>query len=230
MPLLDDNLSIWNISFRWSGLNPYSMIYRFYIPNVAKDNIRLLLHAIMSNSLYCKMLQPKVLNKHATPSDQDYLTKVSNARSDYKYDRYLLKSTTIYRSDFAHWCNRSGIPFPDFWFPKDWIIHELNEEDWLIHENPELKDVFQLNLKEDIAITHPSGKRSITNEDVWKPVTIAAKTIWADKKTLPIAEVVRMIKGMDHLKASAFTESAIRKRIASLSPIPGKAGRKPSKK
>ena len=229
MPLMDDNLSIWKISFRWAGLNPDSLIYRLYIPYAVKDNIRVVLHAIMSNSLFCKSLQPKVLNKHSTPSDQDNLTKVTNARADYKYDRDLLEESTIYRSDFAHWCNRSGVPFPEFWFPAGWVIHELTEGDWLIQENPELKDAFQKNNLPTQPIKQ-SGKRHDTLEDVWKPLIASAQTIWSQNKTLPIAEVVRMIKLIPELKASAFSESAIRKRIAVYSPIAGKPGRKPNKK
>ena len=228
MPLLDDNLSIWKISFRWAGLNPDSLKYRLYIPYPVKDNIRVVLHAVMSNNLFCNSLQPKVLNKHATLIDQDYLTKVTNARANYKYDRELLKDSTIYRLDFAHWCKRTGIPFPEFWFPAGWAIHELTEEDWLIHENPELKDAFQ-NSNEPTQLIKLSGKRYDTFEDVWEPLIIAAQTIWSQNKTLLIAEVVRAIKAMPNLKASSFSESAIRKRIAKYSPVPGKPGRKPSK-
>ena len=243
MPLLDDNLSIWKISFRWAGLNPDSLKYRFYIPHNVKDNMRLLLNAIHSNNLFCRGLQPKILFEKSNSRNQNKLNKIHEILSDGPYDRNFMLSHSVWRADFAHWCNRNGMPYPEFWFPIGWTIHELNHLDMLIHENPELKDSFPLKTVEPLqsielpppiqneeAINQSAGKRSITNEEVWKPVTIAAKTIWSDKKTLAIAEVVRMIKGMDHLKASAFTESAIRKRIASLSPVPGKPGRKPRKK
>jgi len=70
MPLLDDNLSIWKISFRWKGLDPDSLKYRLYIPTAVKDNIRLLTQAIITNVLFCQSLKPKVLLAHATSTDQ----------------------------------------------------------------------------------------------------------------------------------------------------------------
>lgn len=52
MPLLDDNLTIWEISFRWAGLDSGSLKYRLYIPTTVKDNIRLLTQAIITNVLF----------------------------------------------------------------------------------------------------------------------------------------------------------------------------------
>lgn len=75
------------------------------------------------------------------------------------------------------------------------------------------------------------GKRAKNTQELWEPVKIAAKTLWAEHGPLPIEDVIRRIKGMSHLKASALSESAIRKRIAELAPpeIRGKPGRKPKK-
>ena len=146
-----------------------------------------------------------------------------------KYDRDFLKAHTIYRSDFAHWCNRSGIPFPEFWFPAGWVVHELNEKDWLAETNPR-KPENTIQVINSEPIQRLSGKRVDAKEEVWKPARVAAQTIWDQEKSLTISDVVRRIKLNTALKASALTESAIRKHIADLSPIPGKAGRKPSKK
>lgn len=52
MPLLDNHLTIWKISFRWAELDPDSLKYRFYIPEAVKDNIRLLLNELMYNTLF----------------------------------------------------------------------------------------------------------------------------------------------------------------------------------
>jgi hypothetical protein len=230
MPLLDDNLSIWKISFRWAGLNPDAIKYRFYIPHVVKDNMRFILSEVIGNGLFCRPLQQKTLFARATPKDEENLTKISHIISDWKYDRRLLKNYSIYRSEFSHWCNRSGIPFPEFWFPTGWTIHELNHIDLLIHENPELKDTFQ-TAKPFTEITKPKqGKRNDASEDIWKPAKIAAQTIWSQNKAISIAGVVQKIKEMPELKASSLSASAIRKQIAHLSPTPGKPGRKPLKK
>lgn len=76
MPLLDDNLSLWNISFRWAGLDPDSIKYRFYIPAAVKDNVRLLTQAIITNVLWCKSLRPDPLlgpDSYNNRGQTDYL-------------------------------------------------------------------------------------------------------------------------------------------------------------
>ena len=77
-----------------------------------------------------------------------------------------------------------------------------------------------------------SGKREDNDQELWKPVRAVAGALWGEKgDTLSIAEAVRRIKRMSHLKASNFTDSAIRKHIADLAPlnVRGKSGRKPKK-
>lgn len=155
--------------------------------------------------------------------------KFYDCYTDVKYDREFLKSHTVYRSDFAHWCSRSGIPLPEFWFPAGWVVHELNEKDQLAETDQRKSENSVVAIKQE-PTQKLSGKRIDANEEIWKPAIIAAKTIWAQDKSLLIADVTRKIKAMPELKASAFTESAIRKRIRFLSPTPGTPGRKPKKK
>lgn len=76
-----------------------------------------------------------------------------------------------------------------------------------------------------------TGKRSDNNQDLWEPVRAVAGALWAEDKSLSIAEVIVRIQRMRHLKASKLTASAIRKHIADLAPpdIRGKSGRKHKK-
>lgn len=229
MPLLDDNLSIWKISFRWAGLDPDSLKYRFYIPEAAKDNIRLILNELMYNTLYCNTLIADEFLSSVTQRDRDNLDLIIRSISHNKYDRFFLQDHAIYRADFAHWCNRSGIPYPEFWFPARWVIHELQEKDRLIGKDN--RTLTKAYLKDEIPpIQNESGKRFDAEESIWKPAKIAAQAIWLQNKDISIAGVIKKIKEMPELKASSFSESAIRKNIAYLSPTPGKPGRKPSKK
>jgi hypothetical protein len=72
-----------------------------------------------------------------------------------------------------------------------------------------------------------TGKRA-ENTARWESVRTAARTIWAQDKSLAIEEVVRRIQKMPHLKMSKLTSSAIRKHIADLAP--GKDAAKPGRK
>lgn len=229
MPLLDDNLTIWKIAFRWAGLNPESLPYHFFIPTEAKDNIRLLLNAILTNTLFCPSLKRDEFLENASKADKYKLTKISECMSDYRYDRDFLQTRTIYRSDFAHWCNRSGIPYPEFWFPPGWVVHELNEKDRLTDVAPRYESAAAIvNLLP--ATDKSSGKRAEATVNIWKPAETVASALWSEDKTLSIAEVIKRIKSMSHLTAASLSETAIRKHIAHLSPVPGKPGRRPTKK
>lgn len=233
MPLTDENLTIWKISFRWAGLNPNAFKYRFYIPHEAKDNMRLLLDAIIKNCLFCNSLKQNDLYEPRHKHDQANMDNLYDVITDKRYSRTFLNGHTISRSDFAHWCNRESIPYPEFWFPPGWAVHELNAKDWLLHHNPDLVDSYiqkdEPTTTEETSTTNKKNNLS-SSENLWEPTITAAKTIWSQDKKLSIAEVIKKIKNMSHLKASAFSESAIRKHIAKHSPIPGKPGRKPAKK
>jgi len=229
MPLLDESLSLWKISFRWAGLDPDAFKYRFYIPVAVKDNIRLILNELMYNTLFCRSLQADEFLSKATERDRDNLDKIIRSISHNKYDQPFLQGHVIYRADFAHWCNRSGIPFPEFWFPAGWVIYELHEKDRLEGADTRPRPTSNLGAKE-LPIQKTRGKRVDADEGIWKPAIIAAQTLWSQDTSLTIAEVVRIIKAMPELKAASFSEVAIRKRIRPLSPFPGKPGRKPSKK
>ena len=98
----------------------------------------------------------------------------------------------------------------------------------LIIENPELADTYHATANSEKM--ESSTTNSFEINDYWYPSIIAAQTIWSQDKSLSIADVIRKIKAMPELKASYLTESAIRKHIKHLSPIPGKPGRKPTKK
>jgi hypothetical protein len=78
--------------------------------------------------------------------------------------------------------------------------------------------------------TGKPGKRQAL-ADNWEAIRVAAKTLWAENSLLSIADMIRRLKKIPAFKASALTESAIRKRIADLAPpgVRGKPGRKPKK-
>ena len=85
-----------------------------------------------------------------------------------------------------------------------------------------------------LPITTPAkaGKRAQNSQDLWMPVRNTVQAWWAEEgDSLHIAQAIRRIKTMPHLKAAAKSDSAIRKNIADLAPVNvrGKSGRKPNK-
>lgn len=89
-------------------------------------------------------------------------------------------------------------------------------------------------LEASPATTKPpqTGKRAQNTQDLWTPVRNTAQSLWAEEgDSLHIAQAIKRIKGMPHLKAASLSESAIRKHIADLAPVNvrGKSGRKAKK-
>lgn len=87
-------------------------------------------------------------------------------------------------------------------------------------------------LPEASAKPAQAGKRAQNTQDLWIPVRNTVQSWWAEESdSLHIAQAIRRIKNMPHLKAAALTDSAIRKHIADLAPVNvrGKSGRKPNK-
>ncbi len=54
MALDADDLSVWEIGFRWSGYDPDRHWFR--IPLLVRDNFRVLMNAILSGEIICQTL------------------------------------------------------------------------------------------------------------------------------------------------------------------------------
>lgn len=54
MPLITEELSVWDIGLRWAGHDPDHLWLR--LPLTAKDNFRLLMEAILSGEIICNTL------------------------------------------------------------------------------------------------------------------------------------------------------------------------------
>ena len=93
MPLLVDDLSVWNIGFRWAGYDPDLLWLRLPLP--VKDNFRLLMSAILEGEILCGTL---TLAKLPIGSKSDpnfyihtYIDKIYQCIGGHRYDRKLFK-------------------------------------------------------------------------------------------------------------------------------------------
>lgn len=124
MPILADELSVWDIAFRWAGYDPSCLWLR--LPLEVKDYSRLLMNAILSGEIVCGTM---TLAKRPPDSKADprfyirtYIDEVYACIHGVGFDRKLLKWATVDRMDFHEWCGRRGIPLPEFWFPPSWNL------------------------------------------------------------------------------------------------------------
>lgn len=133
MPLLHGDLSLWEIGFRWAGYDPDSL--RLRIPLPVRDNFRTLMDAVLNGHLYCSTLHLEKYDPRTSDSPElfirHYIDEVYECIWGRKFDKKLLTWAQIERWSMKQWCERRGIPLPEFWFPRGWQIdYELPEEEW----------------------------------------------------------------------------------------------------
>ena len=122
MALLNNQLSVWEVSFRWAGYDPEKFYFR--LPITVRDNFRLVIDQIFSSHLSCDTLS---MNKYkgTDPLEAKYHIRywydpIQECIEGKSYSKDLLKFARINRYDFHEWCTRHKVPLPEFWFPTGW--------------------------------------------------------------------------------------------------------------
>jgi hypothetical protein len=229
MPLADHDLSIWDIAFRWTNLNPENPIYFAHIPLKVRDNIRLLLRAVSDQALYCGALSTQPSPYFPEGTLGFHAKELDACLDGDSYSRKFLKQIHIFRWDFARWCDEAGIPFPEFWFPEGWLADEPGYPAALRRPESTSKDAPQIASIPVNSNKYIDGKRADAHKN-WQDLITAATVLRSENASLSIAEVIRKIKNMPQLNAAANTEGTIRKKIAHLWPDEERTpGRKPNK-
>jgi hypothetical protein len=120
MPLLADSLSIWEIGFRWAGRDPAGLWLR--IPLDVRDNLQSIAGSIRCGDLFCGTLE--CVRYPASETEAARVRGLASllGKCEYaeRFERKFLKDHHILRFDFAHLCEKTGVPFPEFWFPPGW--------------------------------------------------------------------------------------------------------------
>ena len=183
MPLLTDDLSVREISFRWAGYDPDRFWRR--TPLAAKDNFRTLMLAILKGHLECVTLS---LDKW-DPKKNDavekqffirtYIDEIYNGIAGHNFDRKLLDHARIDRPAMQLWCERQGIPLPEFWFPPGWKI----DYQWPDIDDEQPAPANSDETKEEVR--HRQDKR----HRIQMACQQMAIMIWAKERTLTIKEV-----------------------------------------
>lgn len=183
MTLLSDELSVWEVSFRWAGYDPGK--FRFRTPLAVKDNFRNIMAAILSGHLDCSTLSLEKRNlqeANSSPPEffiRHYMDEVHDCVSGRKFDRKLLDWASVHRWAMHQWCEQKGIPLPDFWFPSGWKIE---------FDQPYF-DVDELTPANATETTEDSKQRIDKRHRVEMACQQVAGVIWAKECDLTIKEV-----------------------------------------
>jgi hypothetical protein len=243
MPLLTEDLSVWDIAHRSANYDPD--IYRLRHPLVVKDYFKLLLGAVLNGELFSEtlILAKRPANSNADPKYyiRTHLHDINACLAGVRYNRKLLKQALIARYDFQEWCENLAIPLPEFWFPTGWnYSFDMPEGGtrafWVQHIEPEEHGGFSIQFDTHEAIEVETLLPSNADEQT-KPLRanqkakISAQEFamehWKQHPEKTIAQITRDKAFLMLPDISHYGESAHRKWISQVAPfnIKGKKGR-----
>lgn len=215
MALLNEELSLWEIGFRWAGHDPDRLWLR--LPLTTRDTFRTLMGAILHGHLDCESLS---LDKYHGDDREEaslhiryWLDDVYACIWGKKFNRHLLKHASIDRQAFLEWCERRGVPLPEFWFPNGWNVeYKWSDQEVAVEEND-----LTTGLK-------PSQKARIAAQQI-------ASAIWKDDPTRTIASVCKDELVLKYGGGAHFVEDTVRSWVKAVAPpeVSQKRGRPPTK-
>lgn len=241
MPILIDELSVWDISFRWAGHDPRKLYFR--IPLEAEDFARTLIDAIHKAELSCETI---TLEKREFDKDEKQLSfyywvdEFFSTTSGQKVSRDLLKWAYISRYDLMQWCQRMNAPLPEFWFPNGWNLEYILPEDevypGLSHDikywPEDARKEYFANLKEkDLDKTTQVYAASRSNQKARIACQTIAINLWKKDPTMTIADMIKRPEIQDLGGAKSYVSDVVRRWLSEVAPPEVKANRgRPSNK
>lgn len=246
MPILVDELTVWDISFRWAGYDPDNIYIRY--PLSVKDNFRLLMSAILEGEIICNSL---CLDKRPPGSKADpafyirtHIDDVYACIHGQKYNRKLMKWATLNRNWFYEWCTRRGITPPEFWFPLGWKVdydQPIGGYPGLYMQHEEPKDsnttvAFSFHWPDVDDIDHKN--ESIEGTDPKKAnqlsriaCQVIAQNIWKMDINISIADMVRRPEIQQLGGAKSYVYEVVRRWLSEVAPpeVSARVGRRSNK-
>lgn len=229
MPILIDDLSVWDISFRWAGYDPRKFYLRY--PLEVENNFRTLMKAIISADLGCWSISLE--KKHYEPDEKKFsvyywIDDIYSCMGATYFNKALLKHAIISRYDFMEWCERMNVPLPQFWFPQGWKLeYEIPEGEVkpghgyrINYWSEEQKEAYFEAHKDDDFDSEQdmSSKKLRFNQEAKVACRMAAQSIWKKDPNRTIASVIRDDVLQTYCGAAHYDEETIREWINTLAP------------
>lgn len=200
MPLLVDNLSVWDISFRLAGHDPRKFWLR--IPLEVEDYFRNLMLAILKGDLACESITLE--KREFEPREKEYsvyhwIDDIYACIHGHHYNRKLLRWAQIERFDFKLWCERMNAPLPEFWFPPGWNLeydlpeddispgHSYIKRDWT---DDELKEWYQRKNAPEAEKTDETSQPAANESELNQP----SETTLPPASTSPLEEAAKKLR------------------------------------
>lgn len=245
MPILNDELSVWDIAFRWTGRDPRRFWFR--IPLEVEDHFRNLIDAILKAELACESitLEKRDFEAHEKQYSVYYwIDDIYACIYGSYFNRKLLRWAHIERLDFKLWCERMNIPLPEFWFPPGWNLeyelpeYEIHPGHWYIRKewsredwDAELKAKQEAesanidpiegtsdNASQSTAPMDAASEKLRPNQEARIACQQIAKTIWQREPDRTIASVIQDELIQQYGGAKHFVDDTVRDWIKVVAP------------
>ena len=229
MPILVEQMSVWDIGFRWAGYDPRKFYFR--IPIEVENNFRTLMDAIHSGDIECMSIS---LEKREYAKDEVkesiyyWMDDIFKCIWGQKINRQLMRWATFERHEFMAWCEAMNIqPLPEFWFPQGWNYqYELPEHGMppgyrymLKDMDPETRKDFLQAMKEQNQKA-PIGNEPKTriNQELRIVCQQIAKVIWTKEPDRTIASVVNDPLIQEYGGARSYNDETVRDWVRAVAP------------
>lgn len=228
MPILVDELSVWDISFRWAGYDPRKFYFR--IPLEVENNFRNLMGAILSAEIDCISIS---LEKRDYEPDEKifsiyyWIDDIYGCIAAKDLNKRLLKWAYIERYAFMEWCERRNIPLPQFWFPEGWnLTYQLPQDelppgywymrkDWTKEQLEEYNNAVESNRSKEAPVNHSMRP----NQAAKAACQQIAKAIWNEAPERTIASVVKDDLIQKYGGAQRYVEATVREWVREVAPL-----------
>lgn len=212
MALLNDDLSVREIAFRWAGYDPNGFWLKTPLP--VRDNCRTLMHAILNAHLECATLSLDKWDPDKNSAFErqyfirTYLDEINAGIAGRSFRRELLEFARIERWEMMLWCERQGVPLPEFWFPPGWKID---------YEWPGANDGPQETKRADESI-EDLRQRVDKRHRIQMACQQAAIMAWEKEPTLTIKEVAIKTEIQDIAACGAYELETVQEWIREFDP------------
>lgn len=238
MPVLVNELSVWDICFRWAGYDPRK--FYFQIPLEVENNFRNLTEAILSASLACETitLEKRKFSKNEIKDSIYYwIDDIYACMHGVSFNRKLFRWAIIRRFDFMEWCNRMNAPLPNFWFPQGWNFqYELPEYELypghsyrlMSWSEEDRNEYFETNAKiSELDKPSKADLKSRPNQEARIACQFIAREVWNKEPTRTIASVAKDPLVQDYGRARSYADATVREWVKVVAPkeVSAKRGR-----
>jgi hypothetical protein len=243
LALLSDTLSIWDIAFRWAGLDPDK--FWFQLPLPVRDNFRVLMQAILEGEILCETLTLAKLPSDSKADPNYYIRThiddVYNCIWGKKYNRKLFKWAVIERYSLKEWCEIRAIPLPEFWFPPGWKDDfEMPEGSTMAlrarHQEPGENGYFSIRYERPFVDDDASNSKDLEevptrkvrdNQRIKLCCQQMAAVIWKEQPDCSIASMVKDERIQKYGGAAHYEDDTVYRWLKPIAPQ--SARRKPGR-